>query len=403
VRRACPGDPAASRRADPAARKPHAGHPPADCADVTSDLPEGVPGPGRRRPTPDVPAVRGWRRPLAADAVRAQFWVRHLRIGVALSMVTAVMLGVYALAAHRPHPWLVAGVAAAAFVASPLLLRLPMERMAQDHRGRVFFYSWSVSITLVIAAAAWADGGSSSLLVMVLCLTLCFAAGAYPPRAVAGLGTFMVLTGVLVVRTGAPSPAVDVAVPMGVLSVFVALATWTAHNQWEAHAQQDLLARSLEIEATTDSLTGSLNRRAFLQRLRAATRSTAVGDGTGLRLGVCLIDLDGFKQVNDTLGHAVGDAVLLAVAQALRAAVRESDTLARLGGDEFIVLTTAPPPPEQLADRLRRAVARVGHEYGVTASIGVAIGTSQESAEQLLHRADSAMYRAKVAGGDRVA
>jgi diguanylate cyclase (GGDEF)-like protein len=369
---------------------------------VTPDLHGGVPDPGRRVPSAQATPPRGWHRPLAADAVRAQFWVRHLRIGVALSMVTAAMLGVYALAAHRPHPWLVAGVAAAAFAASPVLLRLPMERMVQDHRGRVFFYSWSVAITLVIAAAAWADGGSSSLLVMVLCLTLSYAAGAYPPRAVAGLGAFMVLVGMLVARTGTSSPAVDVVVPMGVLAVFVALATWTAHNQWEAHAQQDLLARSLEIEATTDSLTGSLNRRAFLQRLRAATRSTAL-DGTGLRLGVCLIDLDGFKQVNDTQGHAVGDAVLLAVAQALRGAVRESDTVARLGGDEFIVLTTAPPPPEQLADRLRRAVARVGREHGVTASIGVAIGTSDESAEQLLHRADSAMYRAKVAGGDRVA
>jgi diguanylate cyclase (GGDEF)-like protein len=281
-----------------------------------------------------------------------------------------------------------------------------MERMAQDHRGRPFFYLWSVVITLVVAAAAWADGGSTSLLTLLFCLTLSFAAVAYPPRAVAGLGTLMVAAGVVVAQGGPPAPLTDLLVPAGVLSVFVAMSTWTAHNQREAHAQQDLLARSLEIEATTDSLTGALNRRAFMQRLRAATGSPAGGaapaGSTQTRLGVCLIDLDGFKRVNDTLGHAAGDAVLRAVAQALRGAVRESDTVARLGGDEFIVLTTAPPPPEQLADRLRLAIAREGRRYGVTASVGVAVGTADESAESLLIRADSAMYRAKTSGGDRV-
>jgi diguanylate cyclase (GGDEF)-like protein len=369
---------------------------------MTEDHRVDVPTPHGGGPSDGLGPVRGWRRPLAADDVRARFWVRHLRIGVALSMGTAALLGIYAVVSDRPHPGQVAGVAAAAFLASPVLLRLPMERMAQDHRGRPFFYAWSVAITVVIAAAAWVDGGSRSLLTLLFCLALSFAAVAYPARAVAGLGSFMVVASIVVAQSGLPVPVLDVAVPIGVLAVFVAMSTWTAHNQAEAHAQQDLLARSLEIEATTDSLTGALNRRAFMQRLRAATGSGAAGEDPGSRLGVCLIDLDGFKRVNDSLGHAAGDTVLLAVAQALRGAVRESDTVARLGGDEFIVLTTAPPPPEQLADRLRLAVAREGRQYGVTASVGVAVGTSRESAEQLLLRADSAMYRAKTAGGDRV-
>ena len=353
--------------------------------------------------------LRGWRRPLAADDVRAQFWVRHLRIGVALSMVTSALLALYALTVPgRPHPEIVAGLAITTFVASPLLLWLPMQRMAQDHRGRIFFYAWSVAVTLAIAGAAATDGGGS-VLVTLFCLTLSYAAVAYPPAGVAALGTFMVVTDLAVTVAGHAATGhfvldADVVLPVGVLAMFVVMATFTSRNQWESNEQQMLLARTLEIEATTDALTGCLNRRAFIQRLAAATRTGTgpSGEPERPRIGVCLIDLDGFKQVNDTLGHATGDVLLQAIARALRGSVRESDTVARLGGDEFVVLTTSPPPPEQLAERLRDAVAREGRPFGVTASVGVTIGAPGDGTHELLRRADRAMYQAKSAGGDRV-
>jgi diguanylate cyclase (GGDEF)-like protein len=119
---------------------------------------------------------------------------------------------------------------------------------------------------------------------------------------------------------------------------------------------------------------------------------------------VCLVDLDGFKAVNDADGHAAGDAMLKAVGVALGGAVRETDTVARLGGDEFAVLAdiTVGFSGEMLAERLRAAVAEVGGARGVTASVGVAEVEPGDDVEDLMHRADAAMYRSKTAGGDRV-
>ena len=125
---------------------------------------------------------------------------------------------------------------------------------------------------------------------------------------------------------------------------------------------------------------------------------------TGRGAAVCLVDLDGFKEVNDREGHLVGDGVLEDVAVALAAAVRETDTVARLGGDEFAVLARTAPdlPGELLAERLRAAVAVVGAGRGVTASIGVTTLSGGDDVEAVLRRADEAVYRARTSGGDGV-
>jgi diguanylate cyclase (GGDEF)-like protein len=119
---------------------------------------------------------------------------------------------------------------------------------------------------------------------------------------------------------------------------------------------------------------------------------------------ICLVDLDGFKAVNDAGGHAAGDALLTAVGSALGAAVRETDTVARLGGDEFAVLADVSVSfsGEMLAERLRAAVAAAGSASGVTASVGVAEVEPGDDVVDLMHRADAAMYRSKSAGGNRV-
>lgn len=168
--------------------------------------------------------------------------------------------------------------------------------------------------------------------------------------------------------------------------------------------------------AFVDALTGLPNRRLLDDRLRMAVHQ---GARTGLHGALLFIDLDRFKALNDTHGHAAGDALLVAVARRLQAAVRASDSVARLGGDEFVVMLTPLPAGAAEAQQQAEAVAAKLHEQlaqpselllpgpeGVerrilhhgAASIGVAVfGPQDQSADEVLARADRAMYRAKVA------
>ena len=118
--------------------------------------------------------------------------------------------------------------------------------------------------------------------------------------------------------------------------------------------------------------------------------------GRGHQTVVCLVDLDGFKAVNDAGGHAAGDAMLRAVGAALGGAVRETDTVARLGGDEFAVLadiSVAFSGDDARRAAPRRASPPIGASAGVTASVGVAEVQPGDDVEDLMHRADAAMYR----------
>ncbi|WP_236835900.1 sensor domain-containing diguanylate cyclase [Blastococcus sp. KM273129] len=166
-----------------------------------------------------------------------------------------------------------------------------------------------------------------------------------------------------------------------------------------------LFEEELRRQARTDPLTGLLNRTAFNERLEAA----AAGAGPGSCPAVLFIDVDDFKDVNDTLGHAAGDELLLAVAGRLSADVRGEDVVARLGGDEFALLLADADAAllREVAERLLtalRAPVRVGtRTTTVTASIGGALGTAGCTAEELLHRADTAMYAAKRTGKDSCA
>ena len=160
-----------------------------------------------------------------------------------------------------------------------------------------------------------------------------------------------------------------------------------------------LLERA-ERKASTDALTDLPNRAAILDR---ATDMLSSG------LSAMFVDLDGFKEVNDTYGHAAGDALLRAVAHRLQGAVRDGDVLGRLGGDEFVVLVQGQPGEDvlqALGDRLLFALTAPfvveGQPVSISASIGVAGGTACSSAEELLRKADGALYEAKRAGKSRV-
>ena len=164
---------------------------------------------------------------------------------------------------------------------------------------------------------------------------------------------------------------------------------------------RNALEAQLRHQAFHDSLTGLSNRALFNDRVEHALGRRDEAPGPV----VLLLDLDRFKLVNDSLGHAVGDELLIAVAQRLQEAVRSSDTVARLGGDEFAVLLEQcwPMRAERHAARLLEAVAQPlllsGKQVDVTGSIGIAAGEPGLSAGELLRNADMAMYRAKAAGG----
>jgi diguanylate cyclase (GGDEF)-like protein/PAS domain S-box-containing protein len=163
---------------------------------------------------------------------------------------------------------------------------------------------------------------------------------------------------------------------------------------------------ALEHQALHDDLTRLPNRLLLVDRL---THSLARAERPGNNLAVLFLDLDRFKLVNDGLGHAVGDQLLVEVAQRLQRTVRGSDTVARFGGDEFVILREdvkdageAVQFAERVAAILHEPIALSDRELYATASIGIAIGGEGASAEQLLRDADAAMYRAKDLGRARI-
>ncbi len=163
--------------------------------------------------------------------------------------------------------------------------------------------------------------------------------------------------------------------------------------------------RAAEAQASTDALTGLPNRRYFDEFCGLLARRRRSDDA----VGVLMIDIDKFKVLNDTYGHATGDIVLRAVAGAIVAAVREDDVPARFGGEEFVVLLRNPGTDVALevGERVRAAVAGLDlHPVGVpgvTVSVGVTVSDhADQPIEELVGLADQALYRAKRAGRDRV-
>lgn len=150
-------------------------------------------------------------------------------------------------------------------------------------------------------------------------------------------------------------------------------------------------------QAFTDALTGLGNRTLLLDRLE---HRLARADRSGAPVTVLFLDLDRFKLVNDSLGHGVGDQLLVAVAERLRTCIRDGDVCVRLGGDEFAILVDAEADAEAVARRIIAAVERRFEIDGREAFIGVSVGiaSGRDAAETLLRNADVAMYHAKRAG-----
>lgn len=167
--------------------------------------------------------------------------------------------------------------------------------------------------------------------------------------------------------------------------------------------ERKLYQSHIEQQANFDPLTGLANRALLQDRLREAILATAT---SCTRLAVAFIDLDGFKFINDSLGHHIGDELLKTMAERFNACAHEGDTVARLGGDEFVLLVNGTGSAEELRSLLERVLRTVTRpwmtehgEYQITCSIGVALYPDDGGdAQTLLKHADSAMYRAKDCG-----
>jgi diguanylate cyclase (GGDEF)-like protein len=199
------------------------------------------------------------------------------------------------------------------------------------------------------------------------------------------------------------APTVAVPVLLAVLGISLSCLLGALILAWSRNERM----RALQREASSDPLTGLKNRRRFEEDLRMAM---ARGRRDGTAGAVLMLDLDRFKEVNDTHGHQAGDRMIQEIAAVLRDRTRESDVLARIGGDEFAIVLPRCTPAEArvVAESVAQAIAehRSGDERlaPITASVGVAIfgNDPRTSIETVISEADTAMYAAKDDGRDRV-
>lgn len=171
-------------------------------------------------------------------------------------------------------------------------------------------------------------------------------------------------------------------------------------HRYMLEQERKRMMQELEELSITDELTGLANRRHLDKRLAEETRRS---ERTNEIFSVLMIDLDHFKKVNDKHGHQAGDEVLQQCAETLEQTIRATDFVARFGGEEFCVLLpdTSHPGGQHAGERARKAIARLP-EPVPTISVGVAYWEPHASADELIARADEALYKAKETGRDRV-
>jgi diguanylate cyclase (GGDEF)-like protein/putative nucleotidyltransferase with HDIG domain len=281
---------------------------------------------------------------------------------------------------HREVDLILWAVACAGGV---LIWGLPTERIIDSRLRNAFFLSWSGFDVGLIAAISLIDGGARSPFILLLFLTLAFAALFYPRHLVVLIGALNVLACLAV-------GYLDGDTDHAYLFFFAACLGGTALMcAWQA-ANHDRQREGLMRASRSDPLTGSLNRRGFGERLDGELDRA---ERSGRPFALVLLDLDCFKNVNDEHGHAAGDELLIWVARTLEGAVRPMDSVGRLGGDEFAVLLSGAGSAE-LAEMRERIRAAVGER--APASVGGACFPADGAdADEMLSSADAELYAGK--------
>ena len=336
--------------------------------------------------------ARWWNTP-EADPSFLQFRERSVRDGAWLTYVVALVVAGYALATwERPHRTTLVALLAVAVFGAYVLSRTPVPAIVRSRWREPFFLAWTAADVVLIALVVASDGGDWSPLRATFFLPLFFAALSYPPQSVAATGALSVLGYVGAAVLGGHATGETLGVFSALLCTATVMGVSQAVNRERQRGELQALSRS-------DPLTGVLNRRGFTERFEAELSDHVRHDGRPL--GLIVIDLDDFKRVNDTRGHAAGDELLREVAETLAADLRPSDVLGRLGGDEFAVLLPQAGPGE-----LQAAAARLEQRLGAVAaaSIGLAgLPVDGLSAEDLHRAADADLYRVKQRRAGRVA
>ncbi len=270
------------------------------------------------------------------------------------------------------------------------------------------------------AAAFVIAGPARGVTLPILAIILMFGIFGLTTRQMLGvlvysLVAFGVASGVVAARDEPDYPPVVAAAYVGMVVVVLLsstfLTTRVQSTREHLRRQKAELAQALEQIrqlATHDDLTGLLNRRAMLDRMQLEQRRSL---RSGSPLLIAQLDIDHFKAVNDTHGHAAGDLVLQSFADTVRRNVRDTDVLARWGGEEFVLLLCDTPAADAvtLMERLRQAVQAMqvpvpqsGQPITVTVSIGLARHAPADPLAGTLERADRALYAAKAGGRNRV-
>ena len=321
-----------------------------------------------------------WRSDPAYIRVRQ----RSVRVGCYLTFAAVTLIVAYLLTSpHGRHVGIQLGLCGVALLSAVLLIVLRAERLVETRWCDLFFGAWSATYQLMILALAALDGGAPSPLTLTLFLTLVFAALYYPQWLAMGVGAMSIACYL------ALGPIAGWATPHATLYFTGALLMTAVVCVWQAHTLE-VQRRQLAEASRTDGLTGCLNRRGFDERLAGAIGRAERAAGL---LSIVLIDVDGFKRVNDEHGHAAGDELLCWLVERTSGELRTADFLGRLGGDEFAVALpdTDEVDASRVVARIRTALDdRVRASYGIACSVAAGL-----DADALLRTADADLYRRK--------
>ena len=318
--------------------------------------------------------------------------------------------------ATTPRPWLPALLVTADLFVMGALFYLTMVPLVSNR----FLILAILSVTLAAFYFGWGLGIYAALLangiyILIGDVLTPFVDGPRPISLGANIALFSLVSGTLVFTFGRFRARMNQirqfckAVEEGDLTGTLDLTRTRNPDDLTLLARSfDAMRNGLAEQIGTDALTGCLNRRALEARLKSDWR---LAKRRGTHIALAAIDLDHFKQINDTRGHPVGDVVLQQLAGIMKSTARDTDAVARFGGDEFVILLpdTGWQGALTFAERLRRRVddftfGPPGSPMTITISVGVALarGTDPISPEELLKEADRSLYKAKQQGRNRV-